>query len=47
MLALGIPDASLMPGLRLGIFFVPVMVAATRELRRMVRPGGRFAITAA
>lgn len=28
-----------------GIFFVPDMVAATKELWRMVRPGGRLAIT--
>lgn len=28
-----------------GIFFVPEMVAAVRELWRMVRPGGKLAIT--
>jgi len=28
-----------------GIFFVPDMVAAARELRRMVKPGGELAIT--
>jgi hypothetical protein len=28
-----------------GIFFVPDMVGATKELRRMVRPGGQLAIT--
>ncbi|MGF1569762.1 MAG: class I SAM-dependent methyltransferase [Nodosilinea sp.] len=28
-----------------GIFFVPDMLAATRELWRMVRPGGKLAIT--
>ena len=28
-----------------GIFFVPDMVAATKELWRMLRPGGRLAIT--
>ena len=28
-----------------GIFFVPDMIAAVRELWRMVRPGGKLAIT--
>lgn len=46
MLALGYPDASFdVVVCVFGIFFVPDMVAATRELWRMVRPGGRLAIT--
>ncbi|QGM45867.1 class I SAM-dependent methyltransferase [Methylocystis heyeri] len=46
MLALGYPDASFdLVVCVFGIFFVPDMVAATRELWRMVRPGGRLAIT--
>jgi ubiquinone/menaquinone biosynthesis C-methylase UbiE len=46
MLALGYPDASFdVVVCVFGIFFVPDMVAATRELWRMVRPGGRLAVT--
>lgn len=46
MLTLGYPDASFdVVVCVFGIFFVPDMVAATRELWRMVRPGGRLAIT--
>lgn len=46
MLALGYPDATFDAVVCVfGIFFVPDMVAATRELWRMVRPGGRLAIT--
>ncbi len=46
MLALGYPDASFdVVVCVFGIFFVPDMVAATKELWRMVRPGGRLAIT--
>jgi ubiquinone/menaquinone biosynthesis C-methylase UbiE len=46
MLALGYPDASFDAVVCVfGIFFVPDMVAAVRELWRMVRPGGRLAIT--
>lgn len=46
MLALGYPDQSFDAVICVfGIFFVPDMVAATKELWRMVRPGGRLAIT--
>lgn len=46
MLALGYPDASFdVVACIFGIFFLPDMGAATRELWRMVRPGGRLAIT--
>jgi ubiquinone/menaquinone biosynthesis C-methylase UbiE len=46
MLALGYPDASFDAVVCVfGIFFVPDMVAATEELWRMVRPGGRLALT--
>ena len=46
MLALGYPDASFdVVVCVFGIFFVPDMVAAAKELWRMVRPGGRMAIT--
>ncbi|GLI93420.1 class I SAM-dependent methyltransferase [Methylocystis echinoides] len=46
MLALGYPDASFDVVICVfGIFFVPDMVSATKELWRMVRPGGRLAIT--
>lgn len=46
MLALGYPDASFDAVVCVfGIFFVPDMAAAARELWRMVRPGGRLAIT--
>lgn len=46
MLSLGYPDASFDVVICVfGIFFVPDMAAATRELWRMVRPGGRLALT--
>jgi SAM-dependent methyltransferase len=46
MLALGLPDANFDAVICVfGIFFVPDMVAAAKELWRMVRPGGRLAIT--
>ncbi|BDV40955.1 class I SAM-dependent methyltransferase [Methylocystis bryophila] len=46
MLALGYPDASFdVVVCVFGIFFVPDMVAAVKELWRMLRPGGRLAIT--
>jgi ubiquinone/menaquinone biosynthesis C-methylase UbiE len=46
MLDLGYPDASFDAVICVfGIFFVPDMTAAVRELWRMVRPGGRLAIT--
>lgn len=46
MLALGYPDASFDAVVCVfGIFFVPDMVAAAKELWRMVRPGGRLAIS--
>ncbi|WP_036285123.1 class I SAM-dependent methyltransferase [Methylocystis sp. ATCC 49242] len=46
MLALGYPDASFDVAVCVfGIFFVPDMAAATKELWRMLRPGGRLAIT--
>ena len=46
MLALGYPDASFdVVVCVFGIFFVPDMVAATKELWRMVRPNGRLALT--
>ncbi len=42
---LGLPDASFDAVVCVfGIFFVPDMVAAVRELWRMVRPGGKLAI---
>lgn len=46
MLDLGYPDASFDAVVCVfGIFFVPDMAAAVRELWRLVRPGGRLAIT--
>ncbi|WP_363345807.1 class I SAM-dependent methyltransferase [Methylocystis echinoides] len=46
MLALGYPDASFDAIVCVfGIFFVPDMVAAAKELWRMLRPGGRLAVT--
>ncbi|GLI95810.1 class I SAM-dependent methyltransferase [Methylocystis echinoides] len=46
MLSLGYPDASFdIVVCVFGIFFVPDMVAAAKELWRMLRPGGRLAIT--
>ncbi|MGZ5053543.1 MAG: class I SAM-dependent methyltransferase [Methylobacter sp.] len=46
MLDLGYPDASFDAVVCVfGIFFVPDMNAAIKELWRMVRPGGRLAIT--
>jgi ubiquinone/menaquinone biosynthesis C-methylase UbiE len=46
MLALGYPDASFDVAVCVfGIFFVPDMAAATKELWRMVRPCGRLAVT--
>jgi len=46
MLALDLPDASFDAVICVfGIFFVPDMGAAVRELWRMVRPGGRLAVT--
>ncbi|QPK63218.1 class I SAM-dependent methyltransferase [Methylomonas sp. LL1] len=46
MLALGYPDHSFDAVVCVfGIFFVPDMNAAVRELWRMVKPGGRLAIT--
>jgi ubiquinone/menaquinone biosynthesis C-methylase UbiE len=46
MLALGYPDASFDVVICVfGIFFIPDMVAAAKELWRMLRPGGRLAIT--
>ena len=46
MLALDYPDASFdVVVCVFGIFFVPDMAAAARELWRIVRPGGRLAIT--
>jgi ubiquinone/menaquinone biosynthesis C-methylase UbiE len=46
MMNLGMPDDSFDAVVCVfGIFFVPDMVAAVRELWRMVRPGGRLAIT--
>jgi ubiquinone/menaquinone biosynthesis C-methylase UbiE len=46
MLDLGYPDASFDAVVCVfGIFFVPDMTAAVRELWRMVKPGGRLAIT--
>jgi ubiquinone/menaquinone biosynthesis C-methylase UbiE len=43
---LGLPDASFDAVVCVfGIFFVPDMDAAVRELWRMVRPGGKLAIT--
>lgn len=46
MLALGYPDATFDAVICVfGIFFVPDMTAAVGELWRMVRPGGRLAIT--
>ncbi|NDJ19464.1 class I SAM-dependent methyltransferase [Myxacorys almedinensis] len=43
---LGLPDASFDAiACVFGIFFVPDMVAAVRELWRMLRPGGKLAIT--
>src|SRR5262245_46226862 len=46
MLALDIADASFDAVVCVfGIFFVPDMPAAVRELWRLVRPGGRLAIT--
>jgi ubiquinone/menaquinone biosynthesis C-methylase UbiE len=46
MLDLGYPDESFDAVVCVfGIFFVPDMLAAIRELWRMVKPGGRLAIT--
>lgn len=46
MLALGYPDHSFDAVVCVfGIFFVPDMSEAVRELWRMVKPGGRLAIT--
>lgn len=46
MLELGYPDASFDAVVCVfGIFFVPDMSAAVKELWRLVRPGGRLAIT--
>jgi ubiquinone/menaquinone biosynthesis C-methylase UbiE len=46
MLDLGYPDACFDAVVCVfGIFFVPDMTVAVRELWRMVRPGGRLAIT--
>lgn len=46
MLDLGYPDASFDAVVCVfGIFFVPDMTAAVKELWRMVKPGGRLAIT--
>jgi SAM-dependent methyltransferase len=46
MLDLGYPDASFDAVVCVfGIFFVPDMSGAVRELWRMVKPGGRLAIT--
>jgi ubiquinone/menaquinone biosynthesis C-methylase UbiE len=46
MLALGYPDYCFDVAVCVfGIFFVPDMVAAAKELWRMARPGGRLAIT--
>ncbi|MGD9656770.1 MAG: class I SAM-dependent methyltransferase [Methylocystis sp.] len=46
MLALGYPDYSFdVVVCVFGIFFVPDMVAAAKELWRMVRPGGTLALT--
>ncbi|WP_442498966.1 class I SAM-dependent methyltransferase [Methylobacter sp. sgz302048] len=46
MLDLGYPDASFDAVVCVfGIFFVPDMAAAVKELWRMVKPGGRLAIT--
>lgn len=46
MLALGYPDDSFDAVVCVfGIFFVPDMAKAVRELWRMVKPGGRLAIT--
>ncbi|BAS60074.1 type 11 methyltransferase (plasmid) [Leptolyngbya boryana NIES-2135] len=44
--SLGLPDESFDAIVCVfGIFFVPDMVAAVRELLRMLRPGGKLAIT--
>lgn len=46
MLSLGYPDECFDAVICVfGIFFVPDMVAATKELWRMVRPGGKLTIT--
>ena len=46
MLDLDVPDSSFDAAVCVfGIFFVPDMPAAVRELWRVVRPGGRMAIT--
>jgi SAM-dependent methyltransferase len=46
MMSLGMPDGSFDAVVCVfGIFFVPDMAAAVRELWRMVRPGGKLAIT--
>jgi ubiquinone/menaquinone biosynthesis C-methylase UbiE len=46
MLALGYPDESFDAVVCVfGIFFVPDMAGAVRELWRLVRPGGRLALT--
>jgi ubiquinone/menaquinone biosynthesis C-methylase UbiE len=44
--AMGLPDDSFEAiACVFGIFFVPDMIAAVRELLRMLRPGGKLAIT--
>lgn len=46
MLALGYPDDAFDAVICVfGVFFAPDMTAAVRELWRMVRPGGRLAVT--
>jgi SAM-dependent methyltransferase len=46
MLALGYPDASFdLVICVFGIFFAPDMAVATKELWRVLRPGGRLAVT--
>jgi ubiquinone/menaquinone biosynthesis C-methylase UbiE len=46
VLDLGLPDSSFDAVVCVfGIFFIPDMSAAVRELRRLLRPGGKLAIT--
>jgi ubiquinone/menaquinone biosynthesis C-methylase UbiE len=46
LLALGLPEATFDAAICVfGIFFVPDMAAAVRALWRVVRPGGRLAVT--